>query len=266
MSKCRLSVNAPLERAQILKKIGFDYIEPSNTDLMQMSPVAFREAAEEVKERGLLCEVIDNPIPCSVNFSDPDWNIAKWHGYLQLSAKRAKTLGAKYWCFGNGTSRQLSEDRKAETMAAFYEAAASCAEIGKRYGIGVIVEPLGPSVTNYLTSVEETVSFLDELAMENVYTMVDYRWEYEQGRPIEDLYKYANRIVHAHIDNPDTDYKNLKIRRVQTLQDGTDYKPFLTFVKSDAFSGVISIEANTFDDYETDLQKAMEFYRFHEMI
>ena len=122
------------------------------------------------------------------------------------------------------------------------------------------MEPLGPSVTNYLTSVAETAEYVRGLGRENIFTMVDYRWEHEQDRPISELYDNAELIVHAHIDSPATDYKRQKIRRVPSAEDGVDYSGFFDFVKSGAFRGVMSIEANSFDDYEADLASALCFY------
>lgn len=260
MYKVKLSVNAPLENSGILRRAGFSHIEPSNTDLMGMTPLSFQQAAEAMEEAGILCQVIDNPIPCSVSLSDPEWDLRTWRSYLKQSGIRAQRLGAKYWCIGNGASRMLGDD-PAQVMNRFYEMVDICAEIGGAYGLDMIVEPLGPSVTNFLLNLEETAAFVKEIGRKNVFTMVDYRWEYEQARPVEDLYKYADLIVHAHIDNPHTDYAGTKLRRPPALEDGADYGPFLAFIKSDAFHGALSIEANAFDDYEADLARAMEFYR-----
>lgn len=265
MYKVKLSVNAPLKNSSILRRTGFSHIEPSNTDLMQMTSLDFEKAAEDMKENGLLCQVIDNPIPCSVSLSDPAWDIRKWMSYLKQSGIRAQALGAKYWCIGNGASRMLGDD-PARVMNNFYEMVDVCAEVGGAYGLDMIVEPLGPSVTNYLLNLEETAAFVKEIGQKNVFTMVDYRWEYEQGRPIADLYRYAELIVHAHIDDPRTDYAGTKMRRPPASDDGVNYSPFLDFIKSDAFAGALSIEANTFDDYEGDLVKAMELYRANEIV
>lgn len=121
-------------------------------------------------------------------------------------------LGAKYWCFGNGTSRALPGEAEADArvMENFRAAVLLCADITSEHGISVIVEPLGPSVTNYLTSVAETAEYVRGLGRENIFTMVDYRWEHEQDRPISELYHNAELIVHAHIDSPATDYKRQK--------------------------------------------------------
>lgn len=265
MQKVKLSVNAPLDNLEVVERAGFDCIEPSNTDIAKMTPMRFQEHVWRLQDSPVDCKVIDNPIPCAVSFSSPEWDIQKWMDYLKLSAYRCAALGAEYWCFGNGGSRRLPEDEdgKVRTMVNMYAAVSASADIAKEYGVKVIVEPLGPSVTNYLCNLPETIAFVKELNRSNVFTMVDYRWEYEQNRPASDLYRYADMIVHAHIDNPGTDYLTQKIRKVQRLDDSFDYTPFLNFIKSDSFHGVVSIEANCFDDYERDLTQAIEFYKAH---
>lgn len=267
MMKIKLSMNAPLSRIPELERAGYDLIEPSNTDIAAMDDAQFAAAADALKASKLACEVIDNPIPCSVSFSAPDWDLGEWDGYLELSAKRALELGAKFWCFGNGSSRVLpgTPEADARVKAAFRAAVEKCADVAEKYSFGVIVEPLGPSVTNYLLTVSETADFVRRLGRGNVYTMVDYRWEYEQGRPVSELYANAALIAHAHIDDPSTDYKNAKIRRVQSLGDGFDYSKFLDFIKSGSFTGAVSIEANTFTDFERDAAAAIEFYRHYDI-
>lgn len=265
MKKIKLSINAPLSSIATVDRCGYDLIEPSNTDIAAMEEDEFAYAAAALEASSLSCEVIDNPIPCSVSFSSPDWNLERWDSYLGLSASRAVALGAKYWCFGNGSSRMLPDDKCAgEAVKANFRAAVEkCADIAERYGFSVIVEPLGPSVTNYLLSVDDAAGFVRSLGRDNVFTMVDYRWEYEQGRPVSDLYDNAELIVHAHIDNPATDYKNTKARRIQTLHDGFDYSGFLGFIKSEGYHGALSIEANTFDNFEREAAGAMDFYSYY---
>ena len=265
MKKVKLSVNAPLSAIDVLERCGYDLIEPSNTDIAAMTGEEFAAAASALKSSALRCEVIDNPIPCSVSFSSDGWSLEEWDGYLKLSAGRAAALGARYWCFGNGSSRVLPGTPEADerVKAAFRAAVEKCADVAEKYGFSVIVEPLGPSVTNYLLTVSETADFVRSLGRSNVYTMVDYRWEYEQSRPVSELYDNAALIAHAHIDDPSTDYKNAKIRRVQSLGDGFDYSEFLDFIKSGSFTGAVSIEANTFTDFERDAAGAIEFYRHY---
>ena len=260
-----LSVNAPLGNIEALERTGYDCIEPSNTDIAAMEEAEFLSAAESLEASRLRCEVIDNPIPCSVSFAAEDWELASWEDYLRLSAKRTVRLGAKYWCFGNGTSRVLpgGAEADARVRANFRAAVLLCADIAAEHGIFVIVEPLGPSVTNYLTSVAETAEYVRALDRANIFTMVDYRWEHEQRRPVSELYENAELIVHAHIDCPATDYAGQKIRRVPSAEDGIDYGEFLDFIKSEAFNGVLSIEANCFENYERELAAAMEFYAAH---
>lgn len=265
MKRIPLSVNAPLGNIKALERAGYDCIEPSNTDIAAMEEAEFLAAAAVLKASRLRCVVIDNPIPCSVSFAADDWVTGAWEDYLHLSANRAIRLGAKYWCFGNGTSRTLPGEPEADARvrANFRSSVLLCADMAAEYGLSVIVEPLGPSVTNYLTTVAETAEYVRGLGRENVFTMVDYRWEYEQSRRVSELYDNASLIVHAHIDSPATDYKGQKIRRVPSLEDGVDYAGFMDFIKSGVFHGVLSIEANSFSDYEAELDAAMKFYAFY---
>lgn len=143
MKHIPLSVNAPLGNIKALERTGYDCIEPSNTDITAMEEAEFLSAAESLEASRLRCVVIDNPMPCSVSFAAENWELASWEDYLRLSAKRAVRLGAKYWCFGNGTSRALPGEAEADArvMENFRAAVLLCADIASDHGISVIVEP-----------------------------------------------------------------------------------------------------------------------------
>ena len=152
-------------------------------------------------------------------------------------------------------------DAVKRVKANFLAAVEKCADAASRCGLSVIVEPLGPSVTNYLLTVKETAEFVRSIGRSNVFTMVDYRWEYEQGRPVSDLYENAPSDCSCTHRQPLIQTTGIQRRaKYKPFTTGFDYGEFLDFIKSESYLGALSIEANTFVDFEREAAEAIDFY------
>lgn len=241
---------------------GYDLIELHNRELMDMDEKQFLMAKKQLDQSPVSCLVVNNPLPLDVQIASPEFDIEFYTRYLQKGARRVSALGAKYWNFGNGFARTLppNDPRANDKLMHVFDL---MSEIAQEHGLRVLVEPLAKSITNKWNTLEETMAFIRESTHQNLDTFVDMRWQLEEKQSYDDLYRYSDQIVHAHIDNPNTDYAHKKIRIVPKLNDGYDYSGFLDFIKSPCYHGALSIEALTFQNFYQDICSSMELFHAH---
>lgn len=260
--KMRLGCFGFVKDIDTIAKAGFDCIEMHYKEIIPMSEGEFREARKKLKDSPLTAEVFNNPLPLDQQIISPDFKLADYKEHLKKGAERAAELGARFCNFGNGHTRSLPENAcEVELKAArskILECIATICEINAPYNITVLLEPLSPVVSNFVLNLPEAINIAKELGVHNLKTFVDLRWFVDEKRPWEEIITYADQILHIHIDNPTTKFPTRPIPR---LTDDFDYTPFFDALKKICYKGIISCEANSFVDFESDLNELMAFYK-----
>ena len=245
-----------------IEKAGFDCIEMHYREIVPMSDAEFGELKRRLADSPLTAEVINNPLPLDKQIIAPEFSINDYRDHIELGARRAAELGARFCNFGNGKTRSLPKDASApETAAArakICEAIKLVCDINAKYNITVLLEPLSPVVSNFILSIPEAIALAEELGVKNMKPFVDLRWFVDEKRPYEEIVKYADQIQHIHIDNPVLPFPE---RRIPRVSDNFDYAPFVQVLKDICYKGIISCEANTFTDFGKDLQDFMAFFK-----
>lgn len=260
--KMRLSFFGFTKDIDAIARAGYDCIEMHYREIVPLSQGEFRDAKKTLHDSPLKCEVFNNPLPLDKQIISPEFSIKDYRDHLKIGAERAAEMGARFCNFGNGKTRSLPKDAGPEALAAarskVCEAISLCCEISAQSGITVLLEPLSPVVSNFILSIPEALALADELKLSNLKTFVDLRWFVDEKRNHEELRNYANEILHIHIDNPVPQFPTRPIPR---LTDGFDYAPFLGTLKDIGYNGIVSCEANTFDDFERDLTDLIGFFK-----
>ena len=260
--KMRLSFFGFSKDIDAIAKAGFDCIEMHYREIVPMSDAEFNDLKHKLADSPLTAEVVNNPLPLDKQIISPDFSIGDYRTHLETGARRAAELGARYCNFGNGKTRSLPANASAAQTAAarkkICEAIKLVCDINAAYNITVILEPLSPVVSNFILSVSEAIALADELGLKNMKPFIDLRWFVDEKRPYSEIEKYADQIQHIHIDNPVLPFPE---RRIPRLSDNFDYAPFIETLKRICYKGIISCEANTFDDFEKDLNDFMAFFR-----
>lgn len=128
--------------------------------------------------------------------------------------------------------------------------------------ITIMMEPLHRSISNRVLSIPEAYEYAYGLGCRNLKTLLDFRWFIAGDHPYSDIIRYADFIKHVHVDNPLYTFPE---RHVPMLNDGFDYTELFNTLKSIGYKGIISFEANTFDDFETDIRKGLELLRANDI-
>ncbi|MCL1809417.1 MAG: sugar phosphate isomerase/epimerase [Clostridiales bacterium] len=259
--KMRLSSFGFAKDIDAIANAGFDCIEMHYREIVPMTDEEFNDLKRKLAGSPLTAEVVNNPLPLDKQIISPDFSIEEYRSHLELGAARAAELGARFCNFGNGKTRSLPVDAsKSETDAArekVCEAIKLICEVNAKHNITVIIEPLSPVVSNFILSIPEAIALAEMLSVDNLKTFIDLRWFVDEKRPYDEIIKYADQIQHIHIDNPIVPFPTRPIPR---LTDDFDYAPFMEALKKICYKGIISCEANTFDDFEKDLSDLMKFF------
>lgn len=255
----RLSFFGFTKDIDAISAAGYDCIEMHMHEIMKLDESEFNQACQRLKDSGLVCEVLDNPVPLDQCIADDSFDLDYYRGFLNTGADRAVKLGAKYYVFGNGRTRSLPAtgniEAAREKNLTFMRMLADIA--GKR-GITIWLEPLAPRVSNVILSVPEALSYIKIIGKPNLGTFIDYRWFLAENHPFQDIERYGSYIQHVHIDSPTTEFPK---RLIPRTHDGHDYSGLFEALRKIDYNGILSIEANTFTDYEQDLKDGISFFK-----
>lgn len=257
--KPRLSFFGAPKDIDAINAAGYDCIEMQVVGVMKLDETEFIETQNKLLRLKLTCEVLDNPIPLDQCIADESFDLNYYEKFLQTGAERAAQLGVKYYIFGNGKTRSLPVDGDIEKAKdKNIKLMRMLADITAERGITTLIEPLAPRVSNVVLSISEALSYIDLVGRPNLGTFLDYRWFLAQNHPFTDIEKFGQYIKHVHIDCPLTEFPKRVIPRVD---DGHDYSLLFKALKNINYDGIISIEANTFTDFEQDLRDGITFFK-----
>jgi sugar phosphate isomerase/epimerase len=265
--KMRLSFFGFSKDIDAIEKEGFDCIEMHYREIIPMSDSEFEDLKQKIANSPLTVEVVNNPLPLDKQIIAPEFSIEGYREHIELGARRAAELGARFCNFGNGKTRSLpldtSPEAKKDARDKICGAIRLICEIHAKHNITVLLEPLSPVVSNFILSVPEAIALAQELNIKNLKPFIDLRWFVDEKRPYDEIVRYADQIQHIHIDNPTTTFPERPIPR---LTDNFDYVPFIGALKEICYKGIISCEANTFADFEKDLADFLAFFRHFDII
>ncbi|MGB9975438.1 sugar phosphate isomerase/epimerase family protein [Thermovenabulum sp.] len=257
--KMKLSCFGSTKDIDDIAKAGYDCAELQIREIVELSDDEYKMALKRVKDSGITCEVFDNPVPLNISITSPEFDLNYWTEYLKKGAERTAKMGARYYVFGNGRSRSLPAEGDVkgayEKLITFINI---LCDVTAEYNITVLLEPLSTSLSNFINSIPEAVKFIEEFGRYNLKTMCDMRYLLPMNRDVEDIANYEKYIKHIHVDNP---LSNFPQRFIPTLNDGYDYAPFINVLKKICYKEIISIEANTFNDFKEDIKKGIEFFK-----
>ena len=260
----RLGFFGSTNEIEAISAAGYDCIEMQVNWIANLGETEFKDACRRLQDSALVCEILDNPVPLDKVVADESFDLDFYQNYLAIGADRAAQMGVKYYIFGNGRTRSIPssgdvEAAKAKNLAFIR----MMADITAKRGITILIEPLAPRVSNVILGIQDALDYIDVVGKPNLGTFLDYRWFLVQNHPIQDIEKFGQFIRHVHIDNPTTDFPR---RLVPHVNDGHDYSGLFQALDSINYDGIISIEANTFTNFEQDLRDGIVFFRHFGLI
>lgn len=264
--KMRLSSFGFVKDIDVIARQGFDSIEMHYKEIIPMDEGEFRLACKKIKDSPITAEVFNNPLPLDKQIISTDFKLKDYKDHMKKGSYRAAEMGARFCNFGNGRTRSLpidgSDEELISSRSKIVECIAMLCEINAEYNITVLLEPLSPVVSNFILNIPEALALAKELGLYNLKPFVDLRWFVDEKRPYEEIITYADQIKHIHIDNP---LPAFPTRYIPRISDDFDYSPLLNTLKKICYKGIISCEANVFEDFESDLKDLMSFFNHYDI-
>lgn len=244
----------PSAQSAAVVRAGADYVEPTIVgNLVQEDGTGGwrRHPGYDAPEQ---CPSFAILFPGQLKLSDPGFPAQTVTDYLEAVfpvIAGAGSPGAKV-VFGSGAARTIPHGvDRAAAEARFAAVLRETRDVGARYGITVLLEPLNTGETNLLHTIEECARFLDAYGIEDVPIVADLYHIMLEKEPLTTVTALGPRIGHAHI--ADTG-------RIPPGQGDWPLTQFLQALSAGGYAGIVSIEC-TWSDIDTELEPSLEHLR-----
>lgn len=236
----RFGICAPLSALEAVTAVGYDYIEPPVTALLQpeqpeadvMPPLLARLAASRLKP-----VIFNLLLPGDLKVVGPEIDPERQKRYLQTAFRRAKMLGGEIAVFGSGGARRIPEGwPEAEASRQTLAFLGRCGEAAQPHGMAVAIEPLNSAECNFISSVAEALAFAEEANHPAVAVLSDLYHIAHDGQSYDETRDAASRLRHVHVAGIG--------RRAPAADDYDFLAGYLSVLKQIGYSGRISIEAS----------------------
>ncbi len=242
------------EHAELMEKLGFDYLEGHLGSIAKMAPEELREAKKTLGNTRLRYETCNCFFPAEVPLTGDAADLTAVRDYTKRAFENAVPLGLQLAVLGSGRSRGVPEgydfDKAYGQMKeAFYAAG----EVAKDYNVIIALEPLSKQECNILHFVGEGDDIAAELGHPNVRVLADIYHMFRNEEPYSVIPAMKTKLAHVHFSHPVT-------RRYPKFEDGYDYSEFAAMLRQADYNARISVEAGC-DNFEQDAKDALELMK-----
>jgi len=228
-----------LEAVNFAAQEGFDSAELNVGLIAALDENQFQHQRERLLQSGLTFEVFAAPLPAGARVTEKGFNIYVWSEYLKRALDRVAALGGRKVAWSDGRSRILPlegevEAAKRQALQFLF----MLSEIAETNAIEVLLEPLDPRRTNFLTSMHEVKEFLDLVGRPNLSSLISLRDLEAIGFDEMAFGRHAQMISHVYLENPSAPAGG---RLEPRADDGYDYRSFLAQLSNIEYSGTMTL-------------------------
>lgn len=249
----KLGVCTKLERIDIIKNLGFDYIEPKLFDVSNMTEEELSDARKILDSHGMNAETynIFCPKEFNISYAADEYEIS---AYTRRALANAQKLGGEIIVVGSGKARNIPEEIPFEAgRDKFKRVLSLVADIAADYNIKVALEPLNANETNLINTLADASKICEEVGKANLGFLADLFHMYRSGEECSEILKYKDQILHAHIAKRD------ETRGAPGISDrAEDLIEFHDALTKIGYKGRISLEASSKNDFETSVKNFAE--------
>lgn len=204
-----------------VKRVGFDGVELDLCELRRLDEREYAGLKEKLTALGLQVCAFSWIMENTLHICDPAFDQDAWFEQFERDAQRVAGLGCDIVVFAAGPIRRVGADAgTAERKRIINAFIIQSAKAFARYGVRLALETVCFDYTDYLTGLEESAALCAQ--GENLYLLTDIRHLVRAGDEPDDILRFADIIIHAHIDQP------VKVERVAPLPgDGYQYAFFI---------------------------------------
>lgn len=234
-----IGVITSVDNIETVKLSGYDFLEPGVGDYLKLSEEeeVFGKFLDTFGQHEIPIIALVYFIPGRLKSVGQEADHQGILEYVALLFQRAQKAGVKYVVFGSGGSRAVPEgfstERAREQFVALNKA---IAQVAAKYQVVVLLEPLNKKECNFINSLAEAGSVVEDVNHPNFLLCADIYHMKTEGEGPESIIRYGHLIRHLHVAE--------KEGRSPPGTHGEDFSPYYRALKSTGFKGGISIEAN----------------------
>ncbi|MCL4535361.1 MAG: sugar phosphate isomerase/epimerase [Bacteroidetes bacterium] len=247
----RLGICTTSANADIVKEVGYDFIELGVAELVPEQPDGeFAPVRERILASGLKAEALNKFIPKGIMLVGPDPDTARARRYVEVAVARAAEIGTEVIVWGSPHARQVPEGfSKERALDQLAEIGAFMGQQAEKYGQVIVIEPLDAATTNTIWTVKDGYELALRVNHKCVKTMADIYQMRMNDEPLEGMMVAGNYLAHVHVSDPDRqspgnpEYLGF-------------YREAFEILKKMNYQGKVSIEAR-FKDFPTDAKRGL---------
>lgn len=224
------------KRAAAAKRAGYDYFEATVGGLLcpEKSDADFAAALAAHRAAELPCPALAIFLPGDLKVTGNAIDRDRQRRYLDAVFPRAQQAGVELIVFGSGGARNVPEGfDHATAVGQLRDFVREAGDRAAAHGVRLAMEPLCDS--NILSTLAETIAFVDDVNHPAVRLLVDaYHWG-RQNETADVIAEAGPRLIHAHIATVE--------RRLAPGAEPCDFAPFVDGLRRAGYDGRLSMES-----------------------
>ena len=201
----RFGVCAAADRAPLLARIGYHYIELSvAADLAPEEDDAAWSDKRRMIDAMPLCPEAFNSFIRTGKIVGPDADFPRLRRYVETALTRAAAVSGRIIVFGSGGARQIPEgfppDEAERQILDFLNL---CADASATTGVTVVIEPLCRDECNVINLVSEGARLARLVGRPGVANLGDTYHMEKENEPLSALVDSADVLAHVHTADTD---------------------------------------------------------------
>ena len=250
----RFGVCAGVDKAELLARLGYDYIELGAAgDLIPDDPneAAWTERRRQIDAAPLRPEAFNSFVRTG-KIVGPDADAARLERYVHIALSRAAQVGGKVIVFGSGGARNVPDGFSRDTARSqILDFLGWCADAHETTGVVVVVEPLNKTESNVLNTVGEGAEYVRALNRPGVRNLADTYHMEKDGEPLTAIEESGDVLAHVHTADTDRGAPGTGVYDHAAL--------FQTLARA-GYDRRVSIECR-WDDFEREAERALGHLR-----
>ena len=238
---------------RFVRDAGFDYAElNAKVTKPSMPDAEWRAIRDELLRNQVPLLAFNRLFPPDMSIVGPDVDMDEIARYLAVAFARMADLGGQHVGFGAGKNRRVPDGfPRDEARAQLARVVRMAGDLAAAHGMWVHFEFFNRAETNLINTVEDAVSFVQELAHDRVDLLVDFYHLVQNGEPVSELTKAGGRIGYVHVADEERKWPG---------SGSLPVREWFEVLREIGYQGPISIECN-FEDPIPELRQAGEAIR-----
>lgn len=249
----RFGVCCGPDRFELIKRLGYDYIEAGFAAVTGMSDEEFAVYAGKVKASGLKVETCNGFFGPGIIIVGPDADCSFVPDYVEKGMSRVKQLGCEVVVLGSGKARNIPEGFDRETaVKQFCDVLKTAGDIGAKYGIKIAIEPLNSGETNFINTVRDALDIVNRLNHPYVGALADFFHVFKSGETLDAIENAGELLFHTHLARADADRQMPK-----SAEDLKVCKLWAAALKKCGYNGRMSLEGSFKPEFSETVEQVL---------